>query len=200
MSSLSSTAIEFSSAVELLALPVIVYRGVTKLLHGFVYEEVYHVPVIFLLSRLVGFTWAVLWMGGYLGERAFRLSEIFTPESIWNIPARTFLTREGNLFSYDVDVIWRWILSGDSMPATIAAGLAVLTIVGTAMLCFGMFDARRIRVAALLLSGITTVMIAGQTVYLITLALWLTHRVNFWSLILIALFIQYRRTNPNTHR
>jgi hypothetical protein len=194
MSGLSSFAIEFFSAAILLSLPLLIYRSVYRLLHSVIDEEIYQVPILFILSRLVGFIWAVLALAGGLGERAFRLSEIFTPESIWNIPARTFLFREGNLFSNNLIEIGRWVVSGDSVLISIAGIVFVLAALLATILCLTMFRSDALRVTALAACITTTTMTAWQSVYLTTVTLWLIHRVNFWSLLLVALYIQYRRT------
>jgi len=196
---LGSAVVEFASAAGLLVLPILIYRGVTKLLHAVVDEEVYQVPVIFILSRLAGFVWALLWLAGGLGERAFRLSELFTPESVWNIPAHVFLEREGNLFAYDFGAIGRWIASGESRMAGAAAVAALLALAAAQFLSLKMFKRPRRRLSAQSVIIVTTVVTAWQAVYLITLPLWLIQRANFWSLALMAFYLQYRRNRAADH-
>lgn len=194
MTTFGAGLLELAKATALLALPIVVYRGVSSLLHHLVDDEIHQVPIVTSLSRLAGFLAAGLVLAGGLGEQAFRLSEIFTPDSAWDIPTGEFLLKQGNLWSYDLPAITHWALSGDQPAALLAATLAVLSAGGALLLAPQMFARRRHRLQALAVAGVTMVLTAWQLVYLITLALWLIHRANFWSLALIALYIQYRRS------
>jgi len=195
MSELGSTAAGIASVVLLLSLPILIYRAAHNILHVLVPEEIFQVPIIFLLSRLIGFAWAALWMMGDLGERAFRLSEIFTQDSIWAIPVHAFLTQQGNLFSYDVGGILDWILGEETGLALTVAIAVIVAELAVAALCVTLFGHGRYRMSAILAATATTMITAWQTVYLTTLALWLVHRINFWSLLLIAIYIQYRKNH-----
>lgn len=194
MTSFGSTLLEVASATVLLSLPILVYRGVSNLLHHAAAPEVHQVPIIAILSRLSGFLWAGLALAGGLGEQAFRLSEIFLPDSVWAIPAGTFLLRQGNLWSYDMVDIVRWSLTGDDPTPAVVALAMIASAAGAAMLSLRLFRRPQHRVQALALSMVTVVMFAWQSVYLVALAMWLIHRANFWSLAIIALYIQYRRS------
>lgn len=189
-----SALLEVASAAGLLALPIVVYRAVSNLLHHGAASEIYQVPIIAILSRTAGFLWAGLVLAGGLGERAFRLSEIFIPQSMWEIPVTEFLVREGNLWSYPMVEVMTWALSGGEPLAAVAAVVMVASAVGAAVLSIRMFSRPQYRVQALFISVMTVLLFAWQTVYLVALALWLVHRANFWSLAIIALYIQYRRS------
>lgn len=190
---MSSVLLHLLSAVLLLALPILVYRAVTSLMHHVASDEFYQIPILTTLPRLVGFTGGVLGLLGYLDDRAFRLTEIFVPDSVWNISIADFVLHQGNLFSYDTAAIIDWILSGESPWASGVAAVAAATVALSVILCLRMLPNPRQRALALVVCGATILLTAWQTVYLTTLALWLTHRFNFWSLALIGLFLQYLR-------
>lgn len=194
MTTFGSTVLEVASAAGLLALPILVYRAVTNLVHHAASPEVYQVPIITILSRLAGILWAGLALTGGLGERAFRLSEIFIPQSMWEIPVTEFLISRGNLWSYPMGDILAWATTGDQPWALASVAVMGFAAVGAVVLCSRMFSRPHHRFQALLICSMTMVLFAWQSVYLVTLALWLIHRANFWSLAIIALYIQYRRS------
>lgn len=194
MTTFGSAVLGVASTTALLALPILVYRGVSNLLRHAVAPEVHQVPIIAILSRLAGVLWAGLALAGGLDERAFRLSEIFTPESIWETPTGFFLANQGNLWSYDMAEIGHWALTGGEPAAAAAVVVMMLAGVGAVVLSLRMFSRHQHRIQALSIALLTIVLFAWQVVYLVTLTMWLFHRANFWSLAIIALYIQYRRS------
>lgn len=197
MTTFGEAVLEVASGAALLALPVVVYRAVSNLLHHAASPEVHQVPIIAILSRLAGLLWAGLALTGGLGERAFRLSEIFIPESMWEIPVSKFLYREGNLWSYPMMDIIAWALGGDEPVALAALVVLVLSALCAVLFSLRLFTKPNHRVQALLISVATMVLFAWQAVYLLALALWLVHRANFWSLAIIAMYIQFRRSRQH---
>ncbi|MBX9634604.1 MAG: hypothetical protein K2X44_06450 [Magnetospirillum sp.] len=194
MNSLGGAALNVVSTAALIALPVIIYRLVSDLLHKLADEEIHQVPVITTLSRIIGFVSGGLALAGGLDERAFRLTEVFVPDSVWNIPIAGLVLDRGNIFAYDTIGIVLWLASGKSLTASILGGGATLLGLLSCGMCIFFFKRRVQRVAALVLCAATMLLTAWQTVYLTALALWLINAANFWSLALIGLYFQYRRS------
>jgi hypothetical protein len=177
----------------IVGLPFLVANLGNGLMHVIAAKDFGKVPILTTLSRLAGTLIAGLLLYTNLDRSYFDLEMLFIPESQWNIGFVLFMTERANIFAYDLAPLLSLFGSSEFQVELYALLLifALLTL-GTVLLCFRYWSGLESFRAATACGG-TVLWAAWITVYLVCLVFWALYRLNYWALLLMVLFVQYRR-------
>jgi len=181
-----------SQAAIVIAIPFAAGHIGDLLLHKVVHEEFFQVPILTTLARLQGVLVGLLLIRLGLSGSYFDLEQMFLPDGPWNLTLSQFLLERANIFVYDSLPLMRLLGEVPSNEGLLAVLIIVVLPLLVVLLSLRFWELREALQALLASAGIA--LWAGWfTVYLICVAFWSFHLLNFWSLVLLVLYIQYRR-------
>lgn len=190
-------SIVFQAAV-VIAIPFIVSHIGKLLLHKVVNEEFFQVPILKSLAHLQGVMAGLLLMRLELDRSFFDLERMFLVQGPWDISLSELLLERANVFVYDSFLITRLlgeVPSNEGLLAILIVVLLPLLIVIFSMRFWELTDATK----ALLASAGIALWTGWFTVYLVCTVFWTLYLLNFWTLGLAVLYIQYRKSLQGGH-
>jgi hypothetical protein len=190
-------SIAFQAAV-VIAIPFIVSHIGKMLLHKVVYHEFFQVPILKTLARLQGVLAGLLLMRLQLDSSYFNLERMFLADGPWNITLSEFLLERSNVFVYDSFSVMRLLSEVPSSEGLLAVLIVVvlpLLIVTLGLSFWQLREALR----ALLASAGIALWTGWFTVYLVCTVFWTLYLLNFWTLGILVLYIQYRKMQGGGH-
>jgi hypothetical protein len=185
-------SIAFFQAAVVIAIPFIVSHIGKMLLHKVVYHEFFQVPILKNLAHLQGILAGLLLMRLELDSSYFDLERMFLADGPWNITLSEFLLERSNVFVYDSFSVMRLLGEVPSSEGFLAVFIAVilpLLIVILSLSFWQLHEALR----ALLASAGIALWTGWFTVYLVCTVFWTLYLLNFWTLGILVLYIQYRK-------
>jgi len=181
-----------SQAMVVITIPFVVSQIGNLLLHKVAHQEFFQVPILTTLARLQGMLLGLLLMRVGLSGNYFDLEHMFLLDGPWNLTLSQFLLERANIFVYDSLPLVRLLGDVPSNEGLLAVLVMVVLPLLIVVLSLGFWELREALHALVASAGIA--LWAGWfTIYLVCVAFWSFHLLNFWSLILLALYIQYRR-------
>jgi hypothetical protein len=185
-------SIAFQAAI-VIAIPFIVSHIGKMLLQKVVYHEFFQVPILKTLAHLQGVLAGLLLMRLELDRSYFDLERMFLKDGPWNINISEFLLGRANVFVYDSFPVMRLlgeVPSSEGLLAVLIVVILPLLILILSMRFWDMSEAIR----ALLASAGIALWTGWFTVYLVCTVFWTLYLLNFWTLGLMVLYIQYRKS------
>ena len=188
-----------AQAALVVSIPTLVANGGEWLTHVIANHEFHALPILTTLARLQGLLAGGLLLHATFDETYYDLQALFVPASRWNLTMSQFLLERANLFAYDpqplLDVLREQPTSARGMLVALVVVVIPLLLVMICLRVWKVWDALRGIVACL---G-TALWSAWITVYLVCLFFWGLYLLNYWSLALLALYIQYQRSRGGGH-
>lgn len=178
--------ISLGKAFIAVGLPVVIVNSGNLLFHRIAPHGFFATPIFVALARTVGLLVGLLTLHASFDPGHYSLEELFVPSSPWNLSFGQFLSEHANPFSFrlfpveDGVSVWR-----AALMVLIVALMA--TIILLAFRLWPQPPLRTIGVCA----GIAALTVWSM-VYLVSLALWSLHVLNFWSFALIGFYYHYR--------
>jgi hypothetical protein len=189
--------LDFLKIAAIIGLPFLAANLGNALLHAIAAKDFGAVPILTTLSRLAGGLIAGLLLYANLDRSYFDLEMLFIPESRWNIGFVQFITERANVFAYDLGPLFGLFATSAHWIELYALGLVFLLLtLGATLLCFRYWSGREAIRAAIACGG-TVIWAAWITIYLVCLVFWALFHLNYWALLLMVLFVQYRRWYHN---
>lgn len=185
-------SIAFQTAV-VIAIPFIATHIGEMLLHKVVQDEFFQVPILTILARLQGILAGLLLMRLDLHSSYFDLERLFLVEGPWNLTLSQFLLERANVFAYDSLPVMRLLGEVPSTRGLLAVLVVVILPLLMVILNLRFWDLRE-ALRSLLASAGIALWTGWLTVYLVCTVFWSLYLLNFWSLGLVALYIQYRKS------
>jgi hypothetical protein len=176
-----------------IAVPFVVNHIGGMLLRKVVHQEFFEVPILTTLARLQGVLAGLLLMRMDLDSSYFDLERLFLADGPWNITLSQFLLERANVFGYDSLPLMRLL---DEVPNTegLVATLVVLVLPLLLVILSLRFWELRDALRAVIASAGVALWMGWFTVYLICVVFWGLYLLNFWTLGLMVLYIQYRKS------
>jgi len=190
-------SIVFQAAV-VIAVPFVVSHIGKILLHKVVNEEFFQVPILKTLAYIQGVLAGLLLMRLELDRSYFDLERLFLVQGPWDISLSEMLLERGNVFGYDAFLVMRLlgeVPSNEGLLAILIVVALPLLIVILSMRFWELNDA----IKALLASAGIALWTGWFTVYLVCTVFWTLYLLNFWTLGLIVVYIQYRMNLQGGH-
>ncbi|KOR30202.1 hypothetical protein TI03_00050 [Achromatium sp. WMS1] len=162
------------------------------LLHKVVYHEFFQVPILKTLAHLQGVLAGLLLMRLELKSSYFDLERMFLADGPWDIALSEFLLERSNVFVYDSFAVIRLlgeVPSSEGLLAVLIVVLLPLLIVILGLSFWQLKEALR----ALFASAGIALWTSWFTVYLVCTVFWTLYLLNFWTLGILVLYIQYRK-------
>jgi hypothetical protein len=178
----------------IVSLPFVISHAGEALMHRVAHHEFAQVPVLTTMARLQGMLLAGMLLYVNFDGSYYDLQTLFLPESRWNLTFQQFLFEQSNPLTYR---FWplTGLLGGPFAAENIVAWLALVVLPVLLLLLSLRFWSTRLAVRAMLACAIATFWSAWLTIYLVCLVFWSFYILNFWSLALMALYLQYRRSH-----
>ena len=168
-------------------------------MHLIAHHEFHAIPILTTLARLQGLLFSGLLLHASFDESYYDLQALFVPTSRWNLSTNQFLLERANLFAYDPMPLLSLLREDPlSLRALLVALVVVIIPTILVLLCLRVWkfwDAVRGIIAC---AG-TALWSAWITIYMVCLAFWGLYLLNYWSLALLALYIQYQRGKGGHH-
>jgi hypothetical protein len=190
-------SIIFQAAI-VIAIPFIVSHIGKLLLHKVVNEEFFQVPILKTLAYIQGTLAGLLLMRLELDRSFFDLERMFLVQGPWDISLSELLMERANVFVYDTFLVMRLlgeVPGNEGLFAILIVVVLPLLIVILSMRFWELSDA----IKALLASAGIALWTGWFTVYLVCTVFWTLYLLNFWTLGLIVLYIQYRKSLQGGH-
>ncbi|MFN3076297.1 MAG: hypothetical protein ABT940_05360 [Alphaproteobacteria bacterium] len=179
-------------ALAAVGLPVVVGNLCEYGLHFLAPREFFAIPLLGILGRISGVLSGLLVLHASLGERHYSFQELFLPTSVWELSFHDFLLRYANPLAYDPVAIANHLLGPQAGGwVTLAAGAIGVMLIVTAAVAAAIWPWRQAARSIAACVGITA-WTAWSTAYLVCLALWGLHVLNFWILPLFGFYYHYR--------
>lgn len=185
--------------IIVMIIPFSLNRIVQLLLHK-TCDEFFQVPILNTLARLQGILAGTTLVLLDFDKQYFDIEQIFMPDGPWNITLFQFLFERANAFSYDPRPMMSLLIQIYSSDSNVwlMANLAVIGL-PLALLILNFFFWKWETAIQTLPVIIGIALWSGWlTVYLISATFWALHLLNFWSLVLLALYLQYRGSKSKT--
>ena len=190
-------SIIFQAAI-VIAIPFIVSHIGKLLLHKVVNEEFFQVPILKTLAYIQGTLAGLLLMRLELDRSFFDLERMFLVQGPWDISLSELLMERANVFVYDTFLVMRLlgeVPGNEGLFAILIVVVLPLLIVILSMRFWELSDA----IKALLASAGIALWTGWFTVYLVCTVFWTLYLLNVWTLRLIVLYIQYRKSLQGGH-
>ena len=188
-----------AQAVLVVSIPTLVANGGEWVTHVIANHEFHAIPILTTLARLQGLLAGGLLLHATFDETYYDLQALFVPASRWNLTMSQFLLERANLFAYDPEPLLAVLRAQPTSGRGLLVGLVVVVIpillVTICLRVWKFWDALRGIVACL---G-TAMWSAWITIYLVCLFFWGLYLLNYWSLALLAAYIQYQRSRGGHH-
>ncbi|MBI1774042.1 MAG: hypothetical protein HYR63_01720 [Proteobacteria bacterium] len=176
-----------------LALPIAVGELGWAVLRSIAPSDFWRVPAVVAPSKCLGVILGIILITSRYDSRLFDLHLLFVSESPWNLSLSGFLAERVNPLNYGIGSIVQRLATEGSH------GLLVFGLVAAAVLFIaiaaGPFFFWPAPIAAM--AGLTGLLLSAVaaylTIYLVCLALWTVHLLNFWSIALLIVLFQYYR-------
>lgn len=183
--------------VIVMVLPLVLNRTMRLLLQRSTHAEFFQVPILITLARLqgilAGFTLVLL----DFDRQYFDVEQMFMPDGPWNLTLAQFLLERANVFSYDPRPMLFLLTEIHSDNWLMGVFAAVVLPFILLILSFVFWGRNRAFHVLLTIVGIA-LWTGWLTVYLVSALFWALHLLSFWSLVLLALYIQYRGSKAKT--
>jgi len=190
-------SIAFQAAI-VIAIPFIVSHIGEMLLHKLVHQEFFQVPILTTLARLQGVFAGLLLMRLNLDGSYFDMERLFLADGPWNLTLPQFLLERSNVFFYDALPVMRLLGEVPSRQGLLAVLIVVVLPLLVLVLSLRFWDLQD-ALRALIASAGVALWTGWFTVYLICTVFWCLYLLNFWSLGLAVLYIQYRKGGQGGH-
>lgn len=177
--------------IVVMIIPLTLNRTVRILLQKSTHKEFFQIPILTTLARLQGILAGSTLILLDFDKQYFDIEQMFMPNGPWNLTISQFLLERANVFSYDprsMLVLLTEIHSDNWLIGILAAIILPFTLL---TLSFVFWERNKALQALPAIIG-TALWTGWLTVYLVSATFWALHLLNFWSLILLALYIQYR--------
>jgi hypothetical protein len=186
-------------ATIVISIPTFVANGGEWLMHLIAHHEFHAIPILTTLSRLQGLLAGGLLLHATFDESYYDLQALFVPASRWNLSMNQFLLERANLFAYDPEPLLNLLRDDPTSVRGLLVALVVVVIptllVLVCLRVWKFWDALRGIIAC---AG-TALWSAWITVYMVCLFFWGLYLLNYWSLALLAVYIQYQRSQGGHH-
>lgn len=184
-------------ATVVIAIPFIVSHIGKMLLYKMVHEEFFQVPILKTLAYLQGILAGLVLIRLELDRSYFDLEQMFLAQGPWDITLSEFLLERANVFVYDTFPMMRLLTepTNEGLLAILIVVVLPLLIVIMSMRFWEMKEALK----ALLASASIALWTGWFTVYLVCTVFWTLYLLNFWTLGLTVLYIQYRKSLQGGH-
>jgi hypothetical protein len=186
-------------ATIVVSIPTLVANGGEALMHLIANHEFHAIPILTTLARLQGLLVGGLLLHASFDESYYDLQALFLSTSRWNLTMNQFLLERANLFSYDPAPLLNFLREDPMSIRGLLVALVVVVIPTLLVLIclrvWKFWDALRGIVAC---AG-TALWSAWITVYLVCLLFWGLYLLNYWSLAILAIYIQYQRSRGGHH-
>lgn len=184
--------VNLAQVMVVISIPFVVSHGGELAIHVIAHREFTEIPILTTLARLQGLLAGGLLLYVNFDQSYFDLMGLFMPDGRWNLTWSQFLLERSNVFMYDW---WPVLKLLGRLPALM--GWMALLVWGVLPVLLGALCLRywplRDALRGLLACGGTALWSTWLTIYLVCLIFWGLYLLNFWSLALAALYIQYRR-------
>ncbi|MEO5373336.1 MAG: hypothetical protein H7840_03540, partial [Alphaproteobacteria bacterium] len=185
--------LSIGKALSAVTLPVIIGNTGSLLLHHIAPADFYAIPIFKTIARAVGIMVGILVLHASILPSHYALEDLFLPSSPWNLSFGQFLLQHANPMAFRLIPIE----SGDAGTPTwrllLLVAAVVLMVVNTVLAVLvwpNRFAWRALGVC------VGTVVLTGWTVvYLVSLALWSLHVLNFWVFALLGIYYHYRTSH-----
>jgi hypothetical protein len=173
--------------------PLLVSRIVLIMIRKIAHEEFFQVPILSILARLQGIIAGILVIQLDFDRQYFDIEQIFLSDGPWSLDLSQFLLERANLFVYDLSSIINLLVHTSNYEENILA-ILVAVILPFLILILSFFFWEFSKATQAIIASVMLVMLASWlTIYLISAALWLLHILNFWSLVLLVMYLRYRQ-------
>ena len=197
MDTLSSLISFVSQAIIVIAIPFVVSHVGSLILQKMVHREYFQVPILTTLARLQGVLMGLLLVHLGFDNRYFDLEQMFQPDGPWNLTLSQFLLERANMFVYGSLPMMRMLGEVPSNKGLLAVLIMVVLPLLIVIMSLSLWELREALQALFASAGIA--LWAGWlTVYLICMAFWTFHLLNFWSLILMVLYVEFLRRKEDS--
>jgi hypothetical protein len=160
-------------------------------------NELSQIPILNTLARLQGILAGSMLVFLDFDKQYFDIEQVFLLDGPWNITLFQFLFERANVFSYD-PIPMITLLTSIHDNGWLMANLAVIGLpLALLILNFTLWDMDKAIHALPAIIGVA-LWSGWLTVYLISAVFWALHLMNFWSLVLLALYLQYRGNKSKT--
>jgi|GEM_PF-2552717 len=186
-------------AALVVSIPILVANGSETLMHIIAHHEFHAIPILTTLARFQGLLAGGLLLHATFDESYYDLQVLFTPASKWNLTIHQFLLERANLFAYNPDPLLSLL---SDQPVSVR-GILVALVVGViplllVFMCFRVWKFWAALRGIVACAG-TALWSAWITVYLVCLVFWGLYVLNYWSLALLAVYIQHQRGKGAHH-
>jgi hypothetical protein len=186
-------------AIIIISIPTIVANGGEMLMNAIAHHEFHAIPILTTLSRFQGLLAGGLILHATFDESYYDLQALFVPASRWNLSMNQFLWERANLFTYDPQPLFDLLREDPFSPRGLLIAVVMVIIptlvVVVCLRVWKLWDALRGIIAC---TG-TALWSAWITVYLVCLVFWGLYLLNYWSLAVLAIYIQYQRSKGGHH-
>lgn len=173
-------------------LPVLVGNAGGLLLHHLAPGEFFAIPIFTTLARIAGLMTGILVLYSGFDASHYALDELFLPSSHWNLSFGEFLMAHANPLNFGLaEVVGHALHPGETLWPTVllaAVAVAMATMTGLALTIWPRPLAWRSIATCLGIIALTI----WSMVYLVSLALWALHVLNFWVFALLGFYYHYR--------
>lgn len=186
-------------AIIVISIPTLVANGGETLMHLIAHHEFHAIPILTTLARLQGLLAGGLILHASFDESYYDLQALFVKDSRWNLNITQFLSERANLFSYDptplLDLLREDPISGRGLLIALVVVIIPTILVLICLKVWKFWPALRGIIAC---AG-TALWSAWITIYLVCLVFWGLNLLSYWSLALLAVYIQYQRSRGGHH-
>jgi hypothetical protein len=175
-----------------IGIPFVVSHGGELAIHLAAHHEFAEIPILTTLARLQGLLTGGLLLYVNFDESYFDLQGLFMHDGRWNLTWSQFLLQRSNVFTYQWLPLLRLLSDLPARSGWLALLVCVILPAMLIALCLRYWPLRDALRGLLACAG-TALWSAWLTIYLVCLIFWGLFLLNFWSLALAALYIQYRR-------
>lgn len=188
---LQTALLSLLSALVAAGLPIVAIAALWGMVHTLAPHDFDQVPILRRLAVIAGFLVAVTLILAGPTATSFDEGRLLAVGGPWDLSLGDFLTQRVGAISLAPDLIKARVDAEDWMRVGPALAGLLLVIVASGMSFRYWRDRRALRASfAVVLAAFGMAFIGF---YAAEAALWLMHKMNFWSLAILALLYQHRR-------
>jgi len=188
---LQTALLSLLSALVAAGLPIVAIAALWGIVHTLAPHDFDHVPILRRLAVIGGFLLAVTLVLAGPTATSFDEGRLLAVGGPWDLSLGDFLTRRVGAIGLAPDMIKARIDAGDWVRVAPALAGLLLIVAASGMAFRYWRDRRALRASfAVVLAAFGMAFIGF---YAAEAALWLMHKMNFWSLAILAMLYQHRR-------
>ncbi|MBI3451894.1 MAG: hypothetical protein HY057_03510 [Rhodospirillales bacterium] len=196
LSAVLATVLLIAKVLVVLAIPIVLAQSGLGLLNRLARKEYFEIPALGNLSALFGVFFGLALIYANYDVRYYDFSELFLPESAWNISLWRFLAERANPFNYGVVPVFGRLFSDKAGPVFMLLAFfsaLLLGLIGFVSHRVWRSDRPQVYRSLLCSLGIGA-WVTYLTIYIVSLVFWLLYLLNFWTFLVLAGTFQLYRS------